>query len=27
VKAAYQYGPLGGSAARDAYCAVHHGDA
>jgi hypothetical protein len=25
--AAYQYGPLGNSAARDAYCAVHHGDA
>ena len=24
---AYAYGPLGSSAARDAYCAVHHGDA
>src|SRR3954453_4161654 len=27
LRGAYQYGPLGGSAARDAYCAVHHGDA
>jgi hypothetical protein len=26
LRAAYQYGPLGSSAARDAYCAVHHGD-
>jgi len=26
LRAAYQYGPLGSSAARDAYCAVHHDD-
>ena len=25
LRAAYQYGPLGSSAARDAYCATHHG--
>jgi hypothetical protein len=25
LRATYQYGPLGSSAARDAYCAVHHG--
>jgi hypothetical protein len=25
LRAAYQYGPLGGGAARDAYCAMHHG--
>jgi hypothetical protein len=25
LRSAYQYGPLGGSAARDAYCATHHG--
>jgi hypothetical protein len=25
LRAIYQYGPLGSSAARDAYCAVHHG--
>jgi hypothetical protein len=25
LRAAYQYGPLGSSAARDAYCAEHHG--
>ena len=25
LRAAYQYGPLGSSAARDAYCAAHHG--
>jgi hypothetical protein len=25
LRASYQYGPLGSSAARDAYCAVHHG--
>ena len=27
LRATYGYGPLGSSAARDAYCAVHHGDA
>ena len=27
LRAAYEYGLLGSSAARDAYCAVHHGDA
>jgi len=27
LRAAYAYGPLSGSAARDAYCAVHHADA
>jgi hypothetical protein len=27
LRAAYAYGPLGSSAARDAYCAVHHDDA
>jgi hypothetical protein len=25
LRAIYEYGPLGSSAARDAYCAVHHG--
>ena len=25
LRAIYQYGPLGSSAARDAYCAAHHG--
>jgi hypothetical protein len=25
LRAGYQYGPLGSSAARDAYCATHHG--
>jgi hypothetical protein len=25
LRAAYEYGPLGNSAARDAYCATHHG--
>jgi len=25
LRATYQYGPLGNSAARDAYCAAHHG--
>jgi hypothetical protein len=25
LRAAFQYGPLGSSAARDAYCATHHG--
>jgi hypothetical protein len=25
LRATYQYGPLGSSGARDAYCAVHHG--
>ena len=27
LRAAYGYGPLGSSAARDAFCAIHHGDA
>jgi Family of unknown function (DUF5995) len=27
LRAAYAYGPLGSSAARDAYCAAHHDDA
>jgi hypothetical protein len=27
LRAAYGYGPLGSSAARDAYCAIHHDDA
>jgi Family of unknown function (DUF5995) len=27
LRNAYQYGPLGSSATRDAYCAVHHDDA
>lgn len=27
LRATYEYGPLGTSAVRDAYCAVHHGDA
>jgi hypothetical protein len=27
LRAAYGYGPLGSSAARDAYCTIHHGDA
>jgi uncharacterized protein DUF5995 len=26
LRTTYQYGPLGSSAARDAYCAVHHDD-
>jgi Family of unknown function (DUF5995) len=26
LRASYQYGPLGSSAARDAYCAAHHDD-
>ena len=27
LRAAYAYGPLGSSAARDAFCAIHHDDA
>ena len=27
LRAAYAYGPLGSSAARDAFCAIHHADA